>query len=417
MGCFRLRSLGQGSCDASVDENGEGCVWCEISRFGFCVSYDQAQAMKQALPTLSCDDTPSSDDSVPTDDAAPTNDDPVPDDYWECLKDYSDKSGCLGGGCEWCLNKAGYGICLSKEAADKVNKYDWFDCTDTIFEHDIEDNRADIHIGKLLDIKDPLDPTCLQATLMQSESVCESTADVDGNPCEWCVVSGTNFCLNGDQAAIAQELGGECASTNEIGSESFATSCALASLSGHTECLSTFDEDGFGCDWCTVRDFNICLNYKQASFALKLGGSCDEKSVADESLAAVDFEDPFDMSCLQATVDQASCAASTDSEGNHCQFCDVGGVGVCLNPEQAQMAEMTGGDCSSAATARDEQDPYDPTCLQSSLQGDESICDATVDSDGNPCEWCSVASVNLCLSSEQAEAIELLGGSCNSKTT
>lgn len=386
---------GQDACDASEAADSSQCVWCEIASFGFCVSEDQAQAMKQTIPGLNCDDDDNDDDdAVANDDDAPS-DDTVPDDYWKCLKGFDDQDSCTGGGCEWCANKAGFGVCLSKEAADKVDKYDWFDCT--------AGTNKEFLVGDLLDIKDPYDPSCLQASLEGDQAACEATADADGKACEWCSVAGANLCLSGEQAEIVQQFGGECSA--EAVADPYGTSCLMASLSGDEgTCESTTDEEGNGCEWCSVNGVDLCLNAEQAEIAQQVGGECSKHV---DNLFAVN--DPYDASCLAATVDKASCEAATDSDGNSCEFCNVAGVNVCLNPEQAQAAQLVGGDCSASFN-----DPYDPNCLQASLEGDESSCKATVDAEGSACEWCSVASVNLCLNSEQAEAAELMGGTCSS---
>ena len=100
-----MKHLGEDSCDASQAADGSQCVWCSLQSFGVCVSEEQASAMKRAIPGLSCDDD---DDDAPIDDddVAP-DDDSVPDDYWECLKDYTDPDSCSGGGCTWCSTKGG----------------------------------------------------------------------------------------------------------------------------------------------------------------------------------------------------------------------------------------------------------------------------------------------------------------------
>jgi hypothetical protein len=86
-------------------------VWCALSTFGFCVTEEQAEAMKKSLPNLSCtddqnDDAVPDDDATPApdDDAAPDNDDKVPDDYWKCLTEGKDETGCGSAGCTWCVS-------------------------------------------------------------------------------------------------------------------------------------------------------------------------------------------------------------------------------------------------------------------------------------------------------------------------
>jgi hypothetical protein len=140
-----------------------------------------------------------------------------------------------------------------------------------------------------------------------------------------------------------------------------------------------------------------------------------ETLVAGDSLV-----DPLDTSCLVATLsgDGASCESALDSDGNSCEWCSVSSVQVCLNAEQAVIAEQVGGDCSSgveeaSVTTDLLVDPYDTSCLVATLAGDESTCESTNDTDGNPCEWCSVASAQVCLTAEQAAIAEQVGGACS----
>lgn len=343
--------------------------------------------MKKAIPGLQCDDEGPDDDNVPdTDDDGVPMDDDNPDEYWQCLKGYSDQDACTSAGCEWCSTKAGYGICLSKVAAEKVDKYDWFQCTSVIEFRPFEV------------LADPFDPTCLQTSLEGDEASCEGTTTADGTPCEWCNVASANLCLNAEQAAIVKQLGGDCSSGVK---DPYDPSCLMASLSGdEATCESTVDADGNACEWCSVNSVNLCLNNEQAEIAEQLGGEC---STGEQ------MKDALDTACLQASLqgDESSCEAVTDADGNACKWCSVASINLCLSNEQADVAELLGGDCSAGL-----EDPYDTSCLQASLAGDESTCESAIDADGNACEWCSVGSVGLCLTTEQAEAAELMGGTC-----
>ena len=363
--------------------------------------------MKKAIPGLECDDDDNTDDQAPS-----TDDDATPDDYWKCLKSYSDKDACTGGGCEWCTNKAGYGICLSKEAAEKVDHYDWFDCKAEINDPFVTNTEED-----LVSVDDPYDPSCLQASLEGDETTCKATKDSEGNVCEWCNVASTNLCLTSEQAAMVEQFGGDCsaaAAADVI--DPYDPSCLAASLSGdEATCASTVDADGNGCEWCNVNSVNLCLNTEQAEMVEQIGGQC---SHAMESEDEEEADDPYDPSCLQASLqgDEASCEAATDADGNKCEWCAVSGVNLCLTSEQAQAAELVGGQCSSEGNAV-VTDPYDTSCLQASLQGDESSCEAAVDQDGTACVWCAVAGVNVCLTEPQAEEAALVGGKCGSSET
>jgi hypothetical protein len=94
---------------ASTATDGSKCVWCSLKSFGFCVSEDQAEAMKKSLPDVQCDSgdddaVPDDDDSTGNDDDVDTDDDAVPDNYWECLKNYGDSKACGEAGCSWCVS-------------------------------------------------------------------------------------------------------------------------------------------------------------------------------------------------------------------------------------------------------------------------------------------------------------------------
>jgi hypothetical protein len=86
------------------------------------------------------------------------------------------------------------------------------------------------------------------------------------------------------------------------------------------------------------------------------------------------------------------------------------GFGVCLNDEAVKDAEGSYWvDCSGTVgkPIDDVANPLDPQCLAAGMGSDDaqSVCDATLDSDGTPCVWCDVAgSYGLCLSSDAADS-------------
>merc|ERR1712232_886441 len=62
-------------------------------------------------------------------------------------------------------------------------------------------------------------------------------------------------------------------------------------------------------------------------------------------------KDPMDTTCLLAGLtggnDESACASSVDSNGNACDFCsNITGIDLCLNSDQAQIAELVGGTCN-----------------------------------------------------------------------
>lgn len=270
--------------------------------------------------------------------------------------------------------------------------------------------------------------------LLLGHPYCHNSRDKYGDGCVWCELSRFGFCLSPDQAHTVQHIIPffHCDNDSTDDGPIYDDGGNYYDDGPHYDDVPQYDDGAYHDD---VPQYDDAPQYDDEpryddGHQSDDGAYYDDeprgrlnydptrnhrKKRTDKTAVAAVVKDPFDTSCLQATVDQASCDSSTDSEGNQCQFCDIAGVSICLNPEQAQAAQMTGGDCVTTTTTstQKEKDPYDPTCLQSSLDGDESTCEATVDSDGNSCEWCSVASVNLCLSSEQAEAAQLLGGSCN----
>jgi hypothetical protein len=127
--------------------------------------------------------------------------------------------------------------------------------------------------------------------------------------------------------------------------------------------------------------------------------------------------DPYDPSCIIVTLqgDESTCKATADADGNACEWCSIASTELCLNEEQATMAEQVGASCNDNESANNMK-PYDPSCIAVTLKGDESSCKVTVDADGNNCEWCSVGSSKLCLNDDQAKLAMQIGGSCNSVT-
>jgi len=458
-------SSNQNVCDAAKSEDGSGCVYCHYGSFSFCVSGGEAAAMKLIVKDLSCDNDPNSGDDDDDDDAvAPTSDDSIPDDsVFGCLKKENDSDCGKSGSCVWCDTKGGFGVCVTEEAAENAKDSFWFDCAGNATTSSSSNNN---------DIQDPLDTACLLAGLAggNDESVCVAAADSDGNKCEFCTISaGIDLCLNADQAQLASLVGGSCDSSDMTTKDSSAgaggvgaslmmdlkdpydTACLMAqAMSGGSDksaCFSAEDSDGYGCEWCSLSNgLNFCLTSEQASIAEVVGSTCENGSSASNNIQPGvgassmmkkkerNVQDPADTACLLAGLaggnDESVCLAAKDSDGNACESCSISTFVFCLNPDQAQIASLVGANCDSinlsagvdAAAMNEEeeddvQDPTDPSCLLAGLAGgnDESVCVAAVDSDGNKCEFCSIANgVDLCLNSDQAEIASLVGGSCGS---
>jgi hypothetical protein len=145
---------------------------------------------------------------------------------------------------------------------------------------------------------------------------------------------------------------------------------------------------------------------------------CKMPNMVQEHVVA----DPYDPSCIVVTLqgDESTCKATVDTDGNACEWCSIGTAELCLNEEQATLAEQVGATCNNNEAANiynnknHNLEPYDPSCIAVTLHGDESSCTTTVDADGNTCEWCVVDHTKLCLNEEQAKFAAQIGGSCNS---
>ena len=144
------------------------------------------------------------------------------------------------------------------------------------------------------------------------------------------------------------------------------TSCLVASLQGsEAVCRGTTDEEDQACSWCVMpgSQTGLCLTSDQAAIAAQTGADCS----SDQGVGQVD--DPYDTSCLAASLqaDEATCEATTDEDGQACEWCALndGQVNLCLTSEQAAIAEQIGADCNEEVV---EEDPYDTSCLAASLQ-------------------------------------------------
>ena len=300
-----------------------------------------------------------------------------------------------------------------------ANESDWFVCKKNEEEEVI--------------VSDPYDPSCVTAYLENpTQDGCTSTQDEDGGACLWCSLAGmTNLCLSQEQADMASQLGVTCEEQQQLIAKQqslrgqpavedpYDTSCLMAYLQDPTSdgCTSASDETGQACEFCTFQDsINLCLTEEQAEMGEQLGIEC--KGGESDSEDEDNVEDPYDPSCAIAYLQdqsEASCKAAVDSDGNPCEYCTLqGAMNFCLNEEQAQMGEQLGIECDSSA--EEAQDPYDPSCAIAYLQDQsEASCKAAVDSDGNPCEYCTLqGSMNFCLNEEQAEMAEQLGIECDS---
>ena len=396
---------GEQSCLAALDGNGLPCEWCVLASYEVCLTEDQADNFKvigadcnKGPPTVATVGNVMGQLADPLDTTCPratTQGDAV-------CRGTVDKAGQH---CQWCNFGGGQaGACLNSEQAAIAEQTGAADCG----------NMKDFNEG------DPFGTDCLVATLEGGEA-CKATKDTEGQSCEWCGIPGgqQNVCLNPDQASVAEQGGFQCESKIESINDPLDTACMIATLQGEGVCKATTDSDGKPCEWCTMQggQANACMNEDQAAIAEQAGFDCDngiEKKV--------DLSDPFDTSCLAASLqgDEATCQATVDQDGQACQWCALqGGQGnLCLNGEQAAIAEQIGVDCGDHSSHNTIEDPFDTSCLVASLQNDKATCESTVDQDGGKCKWCALSDEqgNLCLNEEQAEIAEQLGVDCDDNT-
>ena len=243
---------------------------------------------------------------------------------------------------------------MSSVTAESVSGYDYYDC-----KMEEEDSIAAL--------SDPYDPTCVQQTLQGDEPLCKTTTDADGQPCEWCTVNSFSLCVSTEQAEYASQFGAQCDSEGEqsevIVNDPYDPTCLQASLQEDVQaCVATVAADGTPCSWCVLSTVGLCLNEEQAAMAGQFGAECEDQLIQLE----------IDSEWLEKQGEENA-------------------------DEEAQAVQVS--------------DPYDPTCL-SSMQMDESGCEATLDGDGNPCEWCQLSTVGLCLNQEQAAMAGQFGAEC-----
>jgi hypothetical protein len=302
---------------------------------------------------------------------------------------------------------------------------DWFTCTKSL------DMLEDIEAAA---VTDPYDPTCVMAFLQDpTEEGCTAAADPSGDACLWCTLPGMgNVCLSTEQADMGSQLGITCEAVPQAAvvktttkqlrgsvQDPYDPSCIMAFLQDPSEegCTAAMDAEGGACEYCSFQgSMNICLTEEQAEMGEQMGIECGSAA------AVADVADPYDPSCALAFLQDMtpeSCQDAVDAEGNPCEYCSLqGALNLCLTGEQAQVGQSGGIDCDDTAMAA-VVDPYDPSCAVAFLQDQsEESCKSAVDSDGQPCEFCSLqGTYQLCLNQEQAAMGEQLGIECDASVS
>ena len=234
--------------------------------------------------------------------------------------------------------KGGYGICMSKQAAEDVSHYDWFKCK--------------------MASKDSYVSACLSASLHGDKPGCKSIVDSAGQPCAWCSFVSLDVCLTAEQAAYAGRFGAKCdAGRVDSTKASFDTTCLMESMHGDkSSCQSMVDSDGKNCEWCMLKSWGLCLTSDQADMAGEYGADCNPEMHASDTEI---LSDPYDTACLAASIqgDESICKSTIASDGQPCEWCMLSSFGLCLTADQAEMIEQFGAECSK-----------DVVSLSSSLQ-------------------------------------------------
>jgi len=343
-------------------------------------------------------------------------DGPIPPTVWECLKN-TDESTCNaavdedGNPCDWCNTAAAVGICMSQEAAEIAEQFEpLFQCDGTT---------TTTTGAKVEDFPDSL-MDCLPHL---DDKDCVIAEDEDGNSCDWCTTAFTDggACVSSDVADMAKQfkpivMCRTRATTTTIGSSSSMTDepddiMACLPNIDETSCDAAVDGEGNPCDWCTTSfsETGACVSSDIADMAKQFEPfvTCGGDSVATLK------DEPDDLLACLPNADESSCNAGVDADGNPCDWCDTTfGVGACVSSDIADMAKqfepfvtcgdsvLMSGTTTTTTTLKEEPDDL-LACLPNA---DESSCNAGVDADGNPCDWCDTTfGVGACVSSDIAD--------------
>lgn len=219
----------------------------------------------------------------------------------------------------------------------------------------------------------------MAATLQEDEAACEATVDSNGDSCAWCEISDTPLCLTPEQAALIEQFGGDCASSD-------------ATEQQQQQEEYDMDEE-------------------------------EEQDEEDTTTAIIEQPDPFDTTCLTASItqDESTCESTLDSNGDACEWCNLQGSNICLTPEQAELIEQVGGQCADNDEEQEDEEGEDEeeyvdasSCELATFDQDPYACQESVDGNDEYCSWCILSSsIQRCLSSEQAAAAMLLGADCS----
>jgi len=280
-----------------------------------------------------------------------------------------------------------------------------------------------------------------------SQNTCDATASEDGSACVWCNIATYGVCVS---EAIATQMkqsvpGIDCDDNGSTDDDEVTTDDDKAPdgdddvapndddvPADYWNCIEKYATSDVctaaGCAWCDSKGgHSICMDEESAkNFDEHSFYSCTMPSSFGFGFDSLQVDDPSDPTCIAATIggDESSCEATMDAEGNPCDWCSFQGYDACLNVDQAQIAEQYGASCTdreqeepdaSEIEVNDLSDPSDPTCVAATIGGDESSCKATMDTEGKPCDWCSLQGYDFCLNVDQAQIAEQYGVSCGAR--
>lgn len=220
------------------------------------------------------------------------------------------------------------------------------------------------------------------------KETCDSSKSEDGSKCVWCAVTSYGVCVSDAIAQQMKQIVPTIDCDDDDGSDDDKTPSdddkkdddstppdeddkisptddtvpddywkCLTKYSTLKECTAA------KCAWCESKaGFGICMDEKAGEHASEsdwfekcsMPNSSDEgEEIENEAndVAVFAVEDPTDPSCVFVNInggDESSCKSTKDADGNSCEWCGLQSFNVCLNADQANIAEQYGASCDSA---------------------------------------------------------------------
>mmetsp|Transcript_19976 Transcript_19976/g.46365 ORF Transcript_19976/g.46365 Transcript_19976/m.46365 type:complete len:450 (-) Transcript_19976:158-1507(-) len=381
------------ACDGTSDKDGETCVWCNFAGiYGLCLTPYQRDIIDQYVP---CGDAAAAVVSMEEAEAS------IPKSVVDCLIN-ADESTCMGAvdqdgaPCDWCNTMAGFGVCLTQDAAATAKSFEpLVQCDASSLSAQEEENRG------------PIPPTILDCLHVTDETGCSRATDRDGNHCDWCnTAAGFGLCFSQEAAAMAKmyEPLFQCDALEGIVIEDIPPSLKdCVKNTDEDNCGRAVDEDGVPCDWCnTPIGYGVCLPQKAAKKAQALEPNifqCDATATVVNDNVGTAVPDLLD--CFLHTEEDGCNAVSS------CDWCSKSpfGMSVCLPNDVVSHARQLGPLFQCDGQPLEGPGGLDPSCLLAGyMGGDADTCDAAQDEDGKSCTWCTIPNMDqgVCLTQDQA---------------